>query len=107
MISINNEDGTYDAVYCHFDGYPEGVGSVGDTLHKHYVSEEKIKQLIAGGDMSCIKPSIEDCEFYTKRGEDFHNYKKLPLNLLRESAEDVGCEYLYMFYKGEWNCEEL
>jgi hypothetical protein len=107
IISIHNEDGTYDAVYCHFDGYPDGDGSVGDTLHKHYLSEEKIRQLIAGGDMSCVKPTIEQCEFYTKRGEDLHNYEGLSLGDLKNKARDCGCEYLYIFYKGSWNCEEL
>ena len=107
MISIKNEDGTYDAVYCHFDGYPTGVGSVGRTLEEHYINSDIINKLISLGDMSCLKPTIEECEFYTKRGEELHNYKGLSLDRLKKKAEDIGCEYLYMFYKGEWNCEEL
>lgn len=104
IISIKNEDETYDAVYCHFDGYPRGVG---DTLNKSYLTEEKIRDLISGGAMSCLKDEITDCEFYTKRGEELHNYKSLSLSDLKKKAQDVGCEYLYMFYKGEWHCEEI
>jgi hypothetical protein len=107
LISIKNEDGTHDGVYCHFDGYPDGEQSVGLTLRTNYTSEEKIKALISFGDMSCLHPIVEQCEFYTKRGETLHNYKKLPLDLLRESAKDVGCEYLYMFENGVWIYQEL
>ena len=107
MISIKNEDETFDAVYCHFDGYPNGQGSVGLTLRNDYTSEEKIRGLISLGDMSCLHPIVEQCEFYTKRGEKLHNYKNLELSKLKSKARDIGCEYLYMFYKGEWNYAEL
>jgi len=107
IISIKNEDETFDAVYCHFDGYPDGEQSVGLTLRMDYTSEEKIRGLISFGDMSCLHPIVEQCEFYTKRGEKLHNYKNMPLDVLRKRAKAIGCEYLYMFYKGEWNYVEL
>jgi hypothetical protein len=104
LISIKNEDGTYDGVYCHFDGYPTGVGK---TLKEYYNNEQIIRELISLGDMSCLNYPIETCEFYTKRGEKLHNYKAYELSKLKKQAVDIGCEYLYTFYKGEWNCVDL
>ena len=34
FIGKLNHDGSITVVYCHWDGYPEGVG---ETLVKHYV----------------------------------------------------------------------
>ena len=104
LISIKNEDGTYDGVYCHFDGYPTGVGS---KLSRFYKTEEKIRQLIDRGGMSCLEQELDDCEFYTKRGEKLHNYKALQANVILQKARDIGCEYLYTFCNGEWSFDEL
>jgi hypothetical protein len=38
-------------IYCHSDGYPEGVGA---TLLQHYNTWEKVKELIDGGDISVL-----------------------------------------------------
>ena len=38
LIAYNNENETFDAVYCHFDGYRDGVGA---TLSDNYVTEER------------------------------------------------------------------
>lgn len=104
LISIKNEDGTYDGVYCHFDGYPTGVGS---KLSRFYKTEEKIRELIDRGDMSCLEGELDDCEFYTKRGEELHNYKGLQANVILKKALDIGCEYFYTFFKGEWSFDQL
>ncbi len=36
-------DGTYQGIYCHWDGYIEGVGAV---LYEHYQDPEKIQKVI-------------------------------------------------------------
>lgn len=100
MISVKNEDGTYDGVYCHYDGYPKGVGN---TLNEHYISSDIVKELISFGGMSCLKPKIEECEFYIKRGEELCNYKALTFVGLCEKSKDIGCEYLYIFADGKWS----
>jgi len=56
-IGIVNKDGTVRSIYCHFDGYPEGVG---ETLRKHYNTPEKINELLDLGDISTLG------EFYEK-----------------------------------------
>ena len=57
--------------------------------------------------MSCLEKEVDNCEFYTKRGEELHYYKSLTLAELIKQSRDVGCEYLYMFYKDQWSCKEL
>lgn len=44
-----------ESVYCHFDGYPEGVGQ---TLLDHWTDARKIGQLIALGDLSVLGEEI-------------------------------------------------
>jgi hypothetical protein len=44
------------SIYCHFDGYPEG--GVGTTLFEHYTDEQKIRDLIALGDISSLGKEI-------------------------------------------------
>ena len=54
-IGLTLEDGTIKHSYCHFDGYPHGVGH---TLVKHYSDIEKVKELLGFGDMSFLAPKV-------------------------------------------------
>ena len=60
-IALEFADGTVQQVYCHFDGYLEGVGA---QLRSSYMDPFALRELINGGDMSTIG------EPYTERGED-------------------------------------
>lgn len=55
-IALENADGTILQIYCHWDGYPTGVGA---TLEKHYNTPDKIKALLALGSVSILDASIE------------------------------------------------
>ena len=50
-IGIENENGTISSIYCHFDGYPDGVGA---TLKEHYSNSQKLRMLINLGDISIL-----------------------------------------------------
>lgn len=50
------ENNKLHSVYCHWDGYPEGVGQV---LFDHYQNINKIKYLIGHGDISVLSQNIE------------------------------------------------
>ena len=54
-IGLKLEDGTIKHSYCHFDGYPHGVGH---TLVKHYSDIEKVEELLSFGDMSFLSPKV-------------------------------------------------
>lgn len=52
-IGIDKGDGVIRSIYCHFDGYPEGVGAV---LRDHYRLVNKADKLIRLGDISTLGP---------------------------------------------------
>lgn len=60
-IALEFADGTVQQVYCHWDGYLSGVGR---ELVEDYSDPFELRELIDGGDMSCIG------EPYTDRGEE-------------------------------------
>lgn len=46
----------YAGIYCHFDGYEDGVGA---TLLRHYKKPEKVAKLIALGDISQLCERVD------------------------------------------------
>ena len=58
-IGIWNEDGSLDVIYCHWDGYPSYNGAL--LLHR-YQDPEKIRELIALGDISSLAESVKPAE---------------------------------------------
>jgi len=54
-IGLMLEDGTIKHSYCHFDGYPNGVGN---TLVENYFEVEKVEELLSFGDMSFLAPKV-------------------------------------------------
>jgi len=55
LIGRENADGSVRYVYCHFDGYPTGVGA---TLLAHYAEPAKLDQLLDLGDLSSLGEEI-------------------------------------------------
>ena len=55
-IAIENENGTVTSIYCHYDGYPSGVG---ETLQQHYTDHEKVKKLISLGSLSSLYENVD------------------------------------------------
>lgn len=106
IIGKTDEDGIRSVryIYCHFDGYPDGVGS---TLKNHYTDIDKIEELIEGGDISSLEETLEDTVFYRRdRGETGTDYE---LSYIKARAElDVKQfkhnEYLYLYdtEEAEW-----
>ncbi len=70
-IIMKCKDGTYRGIYCHFDGYPEGVGQ---TLHEHYKSYNKVSALIELGDISSLDKEIYPKSFISKRLSGKHSF---------------------------------
>ena len=55
-IGMEMPNGEVQSIYCHWDGYPAGVGA---TLKEHYTNPEKVEALIALGDISILQPLVE------------------------------------------------
>ena len=61
-IGIENENGTITSIYCHWDGYPDGVGA---TLKEHYSNTQKIKILLNLGDISILGEQVATMDEHT------------------------------------------
>ena len=75
-------------IYCHWDGYPEGVGQ---ALQSGYNSYEEALALILGGDLSSLEPSYS-CPYSLGQGEDA---VRCAPSVLSEAV--LNEEYLYVF----------
>ena len=105
-ISVKSGN-VYKTVYCHCDGYPEGVGAI---LLNHYNSQEAAEALIKGGNISslgkkCDRPKghsyinpIPDYTVYygRDRGDKDTGYT------LSEQKPELKEYYLYVFEDGKW-----
>jgi hypothetical protein len=103
-IAIEKQDGTVKSIYCHFDGYVDGVGK---TLFNHY-DKEKLEKLIELGDISVLKESTENTVAYHRdRGEDLHTTSYLNVEGLFENGFNSGEEFVYCLTKdGTWIYKE-
>lgn len=113
---IASKDGTklIRAIYCHFDGYPEGVGA---TLSEHYSDDVKVEQLINLGNISSLGKEIGNkhdfnksdqfpdwCNAYGRdRGEPEQGAQVFEvISELLEYASNSWAEYVYLFNGSEW-----
>lgn len=87
-------------IYCHFDGYLDGVG---EDLKEHYDSEDKVRSIIEQGDASSIRETIEKCRFYHRdNNENLHIYEFDDLRTMMEAYHKSWAEYCYLFQDGKW-----
>lgn len=114
LIGIQRED-KVEYIYCHWDGYLDGVGA---TLNRYYSNEETVNQLMKLGDISCLgnKP-ISKPEYweekgyklnpdytlaYRDRGESNVNSKIIPLSKYNFNDDSMFINYMYLFRNGKW-----
>jgi hypothetical protein len=87
----------YIGIYCHWDGYPDGVGA---TLFEDYNDYEKVLDLISGGFASSICGEEADYYMAWNRNEEWKDNKP------RQNDEVKVCggwtEYAYIFDNGKW-----
>jgi len=107
IIALKLPDDTYQYSYCHFDGYPPGVGR---KLLEHWTEEADVQALLDEGAMSSLGSEIGEqhdfsdytndwCTFYGRdRGES-----DTPDGIVSDLGElDHGQEYIYVMVDGEW-----
>ena len=112
-IAIKNSDGTVEAIYCHWDGYPEHNGAI---LLEHYTDEAKIRELLSLGDLSSLGFEIGDKHDFNVKDHLSNNWCKAYGRDRGEEGVDkkhyadiqqwlcYGEEYNYLFDNGEWRC---
>lgn len=98
-IAKQNSDGTITYIYCHFDGYLDGVGR---TLSIHYAEEAILDALLQSGDIIGLGNSPEvsenypDSKAFTVKDEQ---------ELIKHFKESL-CEYCYLFKGNQWHVLE-
>ena len=92
-IGMIQEDGTtIRSVYCHWDGYPDGVGA---TLREHYTDSTTIENLLALGDLSVLDENLGEPQDFDNRTEGWSLFYG------RDRGED-GVSALVHANKDEW-----
>lgn len=124
----NQETGKVWSVYCHYDGYLEGVGQ---TLIDHYKDREKVDELIALGDLSALGEEIgvkHDFDYGSKLDAGSAEHSRLRRMVLAygrdrgensPTAEDADAEayiarategweeFAYLYRQGVWFVREI
>lgn len=114
LIALKKDDGTFEAVYCHWDG---DLAWNGRLLLENYKTYEKVEKLISLGEISSLgtNPYIEIGESKNKNGfnecvTDYHrlNNDKIKIFKFKTFKEldlffkrNFGLEYMYYFAKGK------
>lgn len=109
-IGLLLPDGKVKSVYCHSDGYPEGVGAV---LKRCYNDRAEIEKLLEGGDISRLgeyydekearakwadyKHPYEGTKYYKDRGEDTPARIDESVWEFKQNIGRTGEDYTYLF----------
>ena len=92
-------------IYCHWDGNPKTMLPI---LNGHYNTNEKVKELMALGNLSVLYPKVKPDE-----GQE-HSFDKpaegVTIAYHRDRGEDLEFwsarqEYNYLYENGVWNLE--
>lgn len=110
-IGLLRADGTVRHIYCHYDGYPAGVGK---TLQEHYTTPEAVNALLDLGNLSELGPVLGEkqddfdnpvhdyCLAYGRdRGED-EQEATTSINEAEFASDAKGTDYRYLFRDGVW-----
>ena len=87
------------SVYCHYDGYLDYTGRI---LLSHYDSTAA-NALIARGDNSGVKETLEGMNFYSDRGEEDVSWQVAhSFDEFLEQVNNCHGEYYYVMKDGVW-----
>ena len=128
-IGFIEYDNSITGIYCHFDGYYEGVGQ---TLLEHYNDVEKVEDLLDLGDLSALGSEIghkhpfsrfdtnmsdtlydaqfgEMCLSYGRDREEEGTEAKQLANMqeFTDHFKSAGCEYFYLYDGVRWYATDL
>ncbi|HJJ28180.1 MAG TPA: hypothetical protein O0X70_02165 [Methanocorpusculum sp.] len=105
-IGVRNHDESATFIYCHCDGYPQGVGQ---TLLNFYPDRAKVNQLIGLGDLFSLGTSIENCDADVRDGgEDWADNLPVTIGGARHPERyALDIEWRYIFELDDtWSCSE-
>jgi hypothetical protein len=91
-IALEFADGSVSQVYCHWDGYLEGVGA---QLVSDYSDPFDLQELIDGGDMSSIGQP------YTARGEELNIRRYQDIDEYFDDCQQEEFDYILRCIDGQ------
>jgi hypothetical protein len=98
LIAVQNADGTFLSIYCHWDGYPSGVGQ---DLLDEYNSKRAARALMKHGDLR----NLSRLETYRAEGEtDVDAQIHDSMEDLQSYASDCEFDWTYI-YTTKWMCQ--
>ena len=121
-LGIRLNDGRIKAIYCHFDGYPAGVGI---TLAGCYATQERVEALLELGSLSSLGAKLAPepgqhhsflspidnvtVAYHRDRGEQIQPGYLYPdlTAYIKGGQDDFAAEYLYLYEDGEWSYLDL
>jgi len=112
-IGLKLDDGTIKQVYCHWDGYVEGVGL---TLVENYNTIDKVEELINLGNISSLGFKVSTDEphsfdnpvkgvtvaYMRDRGEIGQKAQTLTMNEWMSVEYSSAIDFYYLFADGQW-----
>ena len=116
-IALALPNGCFASIYCHWDGYPGGVGA---RLTEHYSSAELATALIALGDISSLRQRVAPPEGAAHTFADPHccttqaygrdrgdkgtsAVRSVNFTALLAASTQCDAEYLYVYSDGRWS----
>lgn len=104
-IGYMTPKGNLRAVYCHNDGYLDGVGRM---LNENYQAAYKVGQLVETGDLSSVDKEIADCVYFGRdRGEE--DTETNQFDSLKDFMGNYGedFEFVYVYTTKGWTVCEI
>jgi hypothetical protein len=98
LIAVQNADGTFLSIYCHWDGYPSGVGK--DLLNEHN-GAQAARALMKHGDLSTLSPLAS---YRSRSGKNVDAQVHNSMEDLHSFALDCGVDWIYL-WTTEWMCQ--
>lgn len=95
-IAVENPDGTVTSIYCHLDGYLEGVGQ---TLATKWHDPKQIAKLIALGDISTLGEKIGVRHSFAWRQEFYDKFKGAAPSEMRADPEFQRLDAMTLAYR--------
>ena len=100
-IALQFADGTVEQIYCHWDGYLDHNGQI---LEQSYMDPFKVKELLALGDFSSLRETVEETKegaYHFSRGEEFTVRKYKDLGEYFEECQQEEYDYILRNIEGK------
>jgi hypothetical protein len=101
-ITVQTADDKFLNIYCHWDGYLEGVGK---QLKDNYNTQELAELVVSVGDLSnlgCTMESGETTAYGRDRNEDDTDTQVF--TSFKDVLEGNNRGYNYLWSNGQWTC---